>query len=392
MAPYAAPHHAPEQDRDRDRFCTPHEFRPLIFRQFRGPAGLDPCYDPTGLRLARRLYDLRRGQDGLSLPWSGRVWLNPPYSNPAPWLRRAALHHFYGLAETLAIVNVSSASAYWRDYVWRGARAICFLHGRVSFLYNGRIVEGNRYDQAVLYYGWNVRRFRWIWRSKGAVVRPSIWRPPRLTERSASATLGRMQDETLHEEDQPSLMAALGPAVLLMAYSRVKHLTVQQLVERALPVLEEFVSGYQLGRTVPEEEDPDDVTFDIPPANGRDAEPPWTESEAPKPKKKREPRKKTTERKPKAAKAKGEKKAPKKPPKKTASSSRNRSPYSSAELDEHVFTLLKARGDWAKTRDLEPLIRGVNANQLRKSLARLVEHKKVETRGATKSKEYCAAV
>src|ERR1700749_419093 len=30
--------------------------------------------------------------DGLSQPWEGLVWMNPPYSNCMPWVRRFAEH------------------------------------------------------------------------------------------------------------------------------------------------------------------------------------------------------------------------------------------------------------------------------------------------------------
>jgi predicted HTH transcriptional regulator len=43
------------------------------------------------------------------------------------------------------------------------------------------------------------------------------------------------------------------------------------------------------------------------------------------------------------------------------------------------------------SRELQPLLNGVSPNQIRKSLSRLVADGKVAARGATKSKEYCAA-
>ena len=35
--------------------------------------------------------------DGLTQPWIGRVWMNPPYSKPSPWVDKW-LEHRYGIA------------------------------------------------------------------------------------------------------------------------------------------------------------------------------------------------------------------------------------------------------------------------------------------------------
>lgn len=190
----------------------------------------------------------------------------------------------------------------------------------------------------------------------------------------------------LHD-DQPSLLRVLGPAVFFTIYSRIKHMTVEELVESAMPAMEEFIAGYQLGRETADDEDEDDVSFDppggFPPPNGRDPNPPQ-----PAPRKRR--------KKPaKAAKAAAPKepKTPKKKPKKKSppKAQAEGAPKGTAALDEHVLSLLKAKADWTPSRDLAPLVRGVNDNQLRKSLARLVETGLVVTTGATKSKRYKAS-
>jgi len=380
----------PENERDRDRYCTPIPIAKRMARTFGGLADLDPCHDQSGLTLAHRNYDIRRGQDGLVLPWRGRVWLNCPYSEPAMWLMRAALHWRYRLAETLAIVNVQSGSRYWHRYVWGQASAICFLETRVAFLYDGVPEKGNRYDQAVIYYGSDVARFRRAWSSLGAVITP-----PRsiLTLEDPPRRIRTAMDGMLHEEP-PSLLRVVGPAVLFSIYSQIKHMTVEELVESAMPMLEEFIGGYQLGRDASDEEEEEEetVTFDAPggfPPNGRDFRPP------PSPRKRKPAKaKKKAAAKPKAA------APPPKPEPKAKPTAKRKAPQRAAEgaapsgtgaLDEHVLALLKAKNDWTPSRDIAPLIRGVNANQLRKSLARLVDAKLVVAHGATKSKKYMAS-
>ena len=46
-------------------------------------------------------------EDGLSVPWSGLVWMNPPFSHCSPWVERFAAHRC-GLALLPAVKEV-----YW---------------------------------------------------------------------------------------------------------------------------------------------------------------------------------------------------------------------------------------------------------------------------------------
>lgn len=106
------------------RWLTP---KPLV--KALGKFDLDPCGAP-GHELARRTYLLERGEDGLRDPWSGRVWLNPPYGREAePFLRRLVEH---GRGTALIFARTETES--FHRNVWNAATAILFLRGRVTFL------------------------------------------------------------------------------------------------------------------------------------------------------------------------------------------------------------------------------------------------------------------
>jgi phage N-6-adenine-methyltransferase len=92
-----------------------------------GPFDLDPCAaDPRPWDCAAT--NLTEGDDGLTAEWNGHVWLNPPYSNIAPWMERLAAHR-----NGMALVFARTDTAWWHDHVFPAAASILFLRGRLSF-------------------------------------------------------------------------------------------------------------------------------------------------------------------------------------------------------------------------------------------------------------------
>jgi hypothetical protein len=96
----------------------------LVLLNRLGRFDLDPCGFP-GHPTARQLICLP--DDGLQRDWHGRVWLNPPYSNPMPWLERLLVH-----GNGIALVLASTDTKWFHDYVPKAA-AVLFLHGRPTF-------------------------------------------------------------------------------------------------------------------------------------------------------------------------------------------------------------------------------------------------------------------
>ncbi len=115
--------HHPAEGRDVVWLTPPHILEAL------GPFDLDPCAapDPRPWGTAARHYTLPT--DGLSEPWEGRVWCNPPYGNEGwTWLSRLADH-----GDGIGLVFARTDVAGFHSQVWERADAILFLRGRLSF-------------------------------------------------------------------------------------------------------------------------------------------------------------------------------------------------------------------------------------------------------------------
>ena len=99
---------------------------PLEITEALGPFDLDPCGYP-GWDTARQLICLP--DDGLSTPWEGRVWLNPPYGQEVwRWLDKLADHR-----HGTALIFARTETEGFVEQVWKKATAVRFLYGRLHF-------------------------------------------------------------------------------------------------------------------------------------------------------------------------------------------------------------------------------------------------------------------
>lgn len=114
----------------KDEWLTP----PDVLRAL-GPFDMDPCSPIT------RPWDTAAEHftvldDGLSKPWQGRVWCNPPYGvEAARWLERLAAH-----GNGIALIFARTETSAWVEHVWGKADAILFIAGRLHFHH----VDGTR--------------------------------------------------------------------------------------------------------------------------------------------------------------------------------------------------------------------------------------------------------
>lgn len=93
-----------------------------------GPFDLDPCAPINRpWDMADRHYTV--ADDGLSKPWSGRIWLNPPYGALTfEWMERLAKHQ-----SGLALIFARTETHNFHKMIWDKAHSIFFFRGRLRF-------------------------------------------------------------------------------------------------------------------------------------------------------------------------------------------------------------------------------------------------------------------
>jgi hypothetical protein len=93
-----------------------------------GPFDLDPCAaDPRPWSCAK--HNITEAKDGLSKPWHGFVFLNPPFNRyeVGRWISRLAEHN-----NGIALLHARTEAA-WFEPAWQSATSILFMADRIKF-------------------------------------------------------------------------------------------------------------------------------------------------------------------------------------------------------------------------------------------------------------------
>ena len=130
-----------------DEWSTPPAVFGALAAEF-GPFDLDPCCRPETAK-APKFYTM--AENGLLQPWAGKIWLNPPYSNPAPWLRRAIEAATQG-SLVVALLPTSTCTGWFHDLVLPHAE-IRFWRGRIRFLgWQGTPIDRPKHSSVIAIY------------------------------------------------------------------------------------------------------------------------------------------------------------------------------------------------------------------------------------------------
>lgn len=142
-----------------------------------GGIDLDPasCAAANAVVGAKTYYTIK--QNGLEQTWRGRVWMNPPYAQPAIEQFASKLADSVTARDvTAAVVLVNNATETdWFRTMSEVASAVCFPAGRVRFWSADRDAATPLQGQAVLYVGADLERFQQAFAPFGVVlVKPGL--------------------------------------------------------------------------------------------------------------------------------------------------------------------------------------------------------------------------
>jgi phage N-6-adenine-methyltransferase len=163
-----------------DQCYTPPHITELIVRVL-GAIDLDPCADEKKHIPAVAYYT--QNDDGLSKPWFGRVFFNPPYSCPGKWVAWF-LQEYAAIRATEAIALLPAATdTNWMSPILK-AQPVCFWKGRIKFLDENYkpMRQGARQSHVLVYWGNNPERFVDVFEAYGVIHLPTQFLGDKLDE------------------------------------------------------------------------------------------------------------------------------------------------------------------------------------------------------------------
>lgn len=151
---------------------TPGDFLDLV-RKVLGTIDLDPASNDFAQKTvkAKRFFD--KQTNGLEQEWSGRVFLNPPYSNPeiGQFIHKLVYEYWSGRVATAILLTNDNTDTEWFHLAATKCMAFCLRNGRISFYQEGGERTSPTNGQTVFYFGHNTALFKKVFGESGVICR-----------------------------------------------------------------------------------------------------------------------------------------------------------------------------------------------------------------------------
>ncbi len=133
---------------------------------------LDPASSPKANETVRARRFFTQKDDGLSVEWSGRVWLNPPYGDGVTvlWVDKLVAEVASGRVTAAVLLVNAVTDRKWFQPLW-GAAALCFTNHRIEFYTPSGQPQSPVSGNVFAYWGDDAPRFRVAFADIGVTVR-----------------------------------------------------------------------------------------------------------------------------------------------------------------------------------------------------------------------------
>jgi phage N-6-adenine-methyltransferase len=141
-------------------------------RRVLGVIDLDPASCALAQETVRAARYFSADDDGLRQEWRGRVWLNPPYSQPAieQFIDKLIEELVAARATQAILLTHNSTDTGWFHKAANAAAAICFTRGRIAFVDTDGERAAPPQGQAFFFFGPDTRPFKAEFSQVGFVV------------------------------------------------------------------------------------------------------------------------------------------------------------------------------------------------------------------------------
>lgn len=149
------------QSTGENEWYTPKEYIEAA-KSVMGDIDVDPASSEIANKIVKAKIYYTAQNDGLTKPWIGRIWMNPPYSQPLIVRFSETFVKKYKdteVKEACVLVN-NATDTTWFQMMLEICDKVCFIKGRIRFLdikeeATGAPLQG----QLILYFGKNVQKF-----------------------------------------------------------------------------------------------------------------------------------------------------------------------------------------------------------------------------------------
>ena len=149
---------------------TPGKLLETILEFYEGEIDLDPCSNSLLKPNVPAHFHYDSKLNGLTLPWAGKVFVNPPYGRAIPtWVNKTILEYESLRAREILLLLPNRPGTQW--YLSLSPYSRVNITGRLNFLdQNGKEQESAPFPSVLFYFGSKQQTFVTHWEKWGEVI------------------------------------------------------------------------------------------------------------------------------------------------------------------------------------------------------------------------------